>query len=138
MLSIDFWRWFGYKKSKQVYLGTVSGGRLIVMDFIRWGMQNAQPRFRSSSCIMQPSEKLLLDDNDVICGIDHPDARLIEMAPILYVFAKIQCDMPLDKKESQIVEKYYNDNTTNLRVDRITKMGKAIINYILGKNPQPY
>lgn len=40
------WQWFGSLKMKEVYLATYERGRQIVMDFDRWGMGNAQPRFQ--------------------------------------------------------------------------------------------
>lgn len=39
------WGWFGNTAYQGVYLATRRWGRHIVMDFMRWGMQNAQPVF---------------------------------------------------------------------------------------------
>lgn len=41
------WQWFGNTEGRQVYLATVKYGRRFVMQFRRWGMQAAQPMFRS-------------------------------------------------------------------------------------------
>lgn len=40
------WRWFGNTTVHDVYLSTVDRGRRYVMDFVRWGMGSAQPRFQ--------------------------------------------------------------------------------------------
>lgn len=40
------WQWFGNTKMNEVYLATVDGGQQFVMDFVRWGMRGAQPRFQ--------------------------------------------------------------------------------------------
>lgn len=40
------WQWFGNTSMHDVYLSTVHGGRNYVMDFARWGMSGAQPRFQ--------------------------------------------------------------------------------------------
>lgn len=40
------WQWFGNTKMHEVYLATPDRGRLLVMDFARWGMGGAQPRFQ--------------------------------------------------------------------------------------------
>jgi hypothetical protein len=40
------WQWFGNTKMNEVYLATVDGGHQYVMDFVRWGMRSAQPRFQ--------------------------------------------------------------------------------------------
>jgi hypothetical protein len=40
------WQWFGNTKLNEVYLATKDRGRILVMDFVRWGMSGAQPRFQ--------------------------------------------------------------------------------------------
>lgn len=40
------WQWFGNTRMYEVYLATVNHGRVFVMDFARWGMRGAQPRFQ--------------------------------------------------------------------------------------------
>lgn len=40
------WQWFGNTNHHEVYLATVNRGRVFVMDFVRWGMSGAQPRFQ--------------------------------------------------------------------------------------------
>ncbi|SDX52653.1 hypothetical protein SAMN05216215_10128 [Saccharopolyspora shandongensis] len=39
------WGWFGNTDVRHIYLSTKYWGRQIVMDFARWGMQSARPRF---------------------------------------------------------------------------------------------
>ncbi|MBY5917310.1 hypothetical protein HFO77_23230 [Rhizobium leguminosarum] len=40
------WAWFGNASSNSIYLATTHSGRRYVMDFVRWGMRGAQPRFQ--------------------------------------------------------------------------------------------
>lgn len=94
------WAWFGSKEG--VYLATTHSGRRYVMDFVRKGMNGAQPRFQPSSGFMVNSDELLMfqvgdqnirgikaakDDGSVyrydVRGIDCADARLIAAAPDL-------------------------------------------------------
>lgn len=94
------WHWSGNTKSRQVYLSRwVKGmGRVTVMAFSRWGMQDAQPQF-----IDNPADPFFVEDastkpvyevapaarsgsdpkvyrHDLI-GIRHPDAEAIAAAP---------------------------------------------------------
>ena len=77
------WQWFK-RADGAVYLATPDRGHLIVMDFIRFGMQQGQARFavwegeerERMGGIMKPTEKL--DVNE------HPDARLVAAAPEMY------------------------------------------------------
>lgn len=81
------WGWFNYGDGR-IYLATPDRGRLIVMDFVRFGMQHAQPRFatwkgderENMGGIMTPANSL-----DVA---HHPDARLIAAAPELLAVCK--------------------------------------------------
>lgn len=88
------WRWEINLKSRQLQL---CGGRplfdLTVMDFRRWGMGGAQPRF----LVPHPSGGMLLHEAHEFAkavpgrehhahwfqAIDHPDADLIAAAPEL-------------------------------------------------------
>jgi hypothetical protein len=65
---------------------------LIVIDFVRWGMSNAAPRFNterpgSGLNIMERADRFGLivpgreHHAEWFKAIDHPDARLIEAAP---------------------------------------------------------
>lgn len=90
------WAWYGNTKTQTCYLATVGGGRVFVMQFDRWGMQNAQPTFQwpvghadgSGTGVMYPMSKLPEDagpDFEVsyrrdFVGIKHPDASLIVAA----------------------------------------------------------
>lgn len=76
------WGWFGYGgKTRELYLATLSRGRLLIMDFVRWGTQRAQPRFRGPDNIMVEASATLKythEDSTQIVGIDNPDAEFIE------------------------------------------------------------
>lgn len=80
------WFWDVHKSGKYVCLES-TGSRYIVMDFVRYGMSGAAPRFRDEDCIMRRADELAksypgkehhigFDD-----FIDHPDAELIAHAP---------------------------------------------------------
>lgn len=76
------WMW-RVNGSGHVYLRTIDRGGLYIMDFVRRGMQGAQPRFAVWKG----------DDRERLGGImmaasefdfrNHPDARLIAAAPDL-------------------------------------------------------
>lgn len=102
------WGWFGNAGSNSVYLATVHGGRRFVMDFTRWGMRGAQPRFQPGHGIMVDAKDLLqfeVGDRSVVGvdaarkdtsvyrldvrGIDCADARLIAAAPDLLAMLKV-------------------------------------------------
>jgi hypothetical protein len=73
------WAWFGDLASHRIYLATVKGGRRFIMDFRRWGMSGAQPRFQVSG-IMRAAKELATREAPYrgdIAEIDHPDARFI-------------------------------------------------------------
>ncbi len=74
------WEWNGNTASHSVYLYSRVGPRYIVMDFVRWGMSGAQPRFRCEGLMekvagfLKPrAEHHPHFDMDV----DHPDAQFI-------------------------------------------------------------
>lgn len=88
------WQWFGNTKHSEVYLATVHGGRVFVMDFVRWGMCGAQPRFqvgiegREGSGFMRTLAELTAGGGDLgvryevpyrkqFVGIGHPAARFL-------------------------------------------------------------
>lgn len=80
------WKWFGYanrsRKTGGFYLATAHGGRRYIMDFVRSGFRDAQPRFQP-----EPHRGMLLASelaeyeveyrND-ITRIAAPDAVFIE------------------------------------------------------------
>jgi hypothetical protein len=90
------WRWELNRKGKRVQLcGGVPRFDLTVMDFIRWGMGGAQPRFleawkSNSMMLLENAPKFGKDvpgrehHSDWFQTIDHPDAHLIAAAPDLY------------------------------------------------------
>lgn len=95
-LEAGRWFWDGHSNYKRLHLTTETGGRIYVMDFKRWGMDGAQPRFQTGrgeekhgwvAGVMQPASEMLIhevDYRDDIQGVDHPVARLLEAAPELY------------------------------------------------------
>lgn len=73
------WSW--RKMGDSLALTTDGRGCIIVMDFVRQGVRGAQPRFG-----IRRSEKDrggLLAPADKIDLASHPDARLIESAPVM-------------------------------------------------------
>ena len=87
------WRWVINLRGHGVELE--SRGGLTVMDFVRFGMSNAAPRFRCATTGNMEHAKLLAR---VVPGrehhaawhqtIEHPDARLIASAPQLLAALK--------------------------------------------------
>lgn len=94
------WGWFGSAK-RGMYLATVNRGRTFVMDFVRQGMEGAQPRFQRRNVMEKAAELAVFEVaphvvgvteakreggvyRDDIIAIDHPDARLIAAAPDLF------------------------------------------------------
>ena len=72
--------WYWQVNKHSIRLMTPKNGNCVVMDFVRQGMQGAQPRFsdrgdRPLGGIMHPASEIDLDKN--------PDARLIAMSPRL-------------------------------------------------------
>lgn len=76
------WTWEVNLKSKGVYL---CGSGKYVMDFVRWGMGGAQPRFRNSENLMVEADEL----SQIVPGrehheswhrtLEHPDATFIAL-----------------------------------------------------------
>lgn len=91
------WYWDINRRNRTIRLW--GGNRLVVMDFSRWGMQAAQPRFSD-----RPDEKhggIMWNAEDFDAGVvdgyksisDHPDARLIAQAPNLLFSCRWLRDM---------------------------------------------
>lgn len=77
------WDWFSYSDGR-VYLATPNNGRLIVMDFVRKGMNYAQPRF----AVWKDGERanmggIMVPADGLIDVAKHPDARLMAASPDL-------------------------------------------------------
>jgi len=81
------WQWYGNTKMHSVYLATVHGGRVFVLDFERWGMRGAQPRFQMDRRMVELGElakqehpfgpKFEVPYRRDFHGIGHPDAEHI-------------------------------------------------------------
>lgn len=72
--------WYWRKMGNHLSLVAAHSGTLIVMDFVRKGMNGAEPRF----AIRRDSMGGLMVNSSQLCemlDIDHPDARLISLAP---------------------------------------------------------
>ena len=72
--------WYWHDSGYRIALMTPKNGHCVVMDFVRKGMQGAQPRFSNRGDaplggVMIEADKLDLDH--------HPDAMLITQAPNL-------------------------------------------------------
>ena len=86
------WRFEVNEKSKSLHLCGARHFDLTVMDFVRWGMGGAQPRFRDDVDNLNIMRKVTeftapLEGREHHSSwfkvIDHPDARLMESAPEL-------------------------------------------------------
>lgn len=101
------WHWFGNTATRHLGLGywRPGWGRCTIMDFTRWGMQGAQPRFSDENAFMSDAaDKAVWEVNrkarhatdpslyrhDVV-GIRHPDAVFIEhsRADVLALLAEV-------------------------------------------------
>jgi len=102
------WFWTGNTAYQRIFLARrVAGlGLVSVMDFKRWGMQGAQPRFLTDGWLMRPANDLAVwevnrkatDPNDPslyrhdIVGIRCPVPILREDVPALVAFARAVLD----------------------------------------------
>lgn len=82
------WYWEVNPQSKSFSLRAPQKGGTIVMDFTRYGMQSAQPRFRVGNILHDAAELTVVDpERDHHKNwhrlLEHPDARLIAAAPDL-------------------------------------------------------
>ena len=111
------WRWEFNAKHKTVDL---VGGRpmfdLTVMDFARWGMSHAVPRFRDTAVDGMNLMDRLCDKPEWIAPepgrehhkrwhqlVTHPDASLIAAAPdLLESLVDLVCLYPLDSTDAII------------------------------------
>ncbi len=77
------WKWMK-RGNGEVFLGTPDRGLLVVMDFVRAGMNGAQPRF--AAWTGQDRGRMggvMKKADDIYYLEDYPDARLIVAAPDL-------------------------------------------------------
>ena len=74
------WQWDVNKKCRTVHLGN---HKWVVMDFVRWGMNSAQPRF-SYEGLLEKSSDLAIERKAHHVGFDmdivNPDAQFIAQA----------------------------------------------------------
>lgn len=83
------WEWFedGYGRRR---LQTPDRGRLVVMDFVRSGMQGAAPRFAEMDDDQPRGRR-----GGIMRAVDpwtHPDGKLIAAAPDLIAACKLALD----------------------------------------------
>lgn len=91
------WRWEVSTDNHLVYLQGTRPPRLYVMDFVRWGMRGAAPRFQvrkdGFGGVMVRVDELAVQRQSHHVGwnqwINHPDALLIAAAPELLDACKV-------------------------------------------------
>lgn len=111
------WGWFGNLKAFSLYLATPKRGRKVVMNFVRWGMANAQPSFRNDErCVMREATTYAeVDHNKDILGLNHADARFIaesrEWVPILL--------SDIDDLRAELAEKELENKALMVRVSEL-------------------
>ena len=74
------WDWYAYPDGA-LHLGTPHSGHLIVMDFVRRGMQGALPRFAEWNGDERGRFGGIMRSATAEMMAAHPDARLIKYAP---------------------------------------------------------
>ncbi|WP_063748905.1 hypothetical protein [Streptomyces sp. NRRL B-24484] len=74
------WRWRGDTAARHLRLQTPHRGGLTIMDFIRWGMNGARPRFARGGLMYPADEMATYDYRKNVVGIDNPDAAFIAHA----------------------------------------------------------
>ncbi len=78
------WYWTLDESNKHVTLFNI--GSMVVMDFVRWGMNSCVPRFRIKGLMVKASEISQEipgreHHSNWAKSINHPDAQAIERAP---------------------------------------------------------
>lgn len=73
------WQWFT-NEAGQTYLGTPHSGRLVVMDFVRLGMNLAEPRFAVWDGEERGRMGGIMKRATVLDLATHPDAAMIVKA----------------------------------------------------------
>ena len=88
------WAWFGNTKVHSLYLATVRGGRVYVMQFARWGMGSAAPRFQVDHRMVRADTLVKYEQpyRKDVAGINHADADLIANAPADIAFLLAEVD----------------------------------------------
>ena len=77
------WSWRGNSDCKVLYLMSDTGRRPLVMDFVRWGTQGAQPRFQQDELMIRASELMsprAQHHSTFDLDVNHPDAEFIVAA----------------------------------------------------------
>lgn len=125
------WEWYGNTKMHEVYLATVHGGRVFVMDFARWGMGGAQPRFQIDGLMVRLGElgesehplgpKFEVSYRRQFAGIGHPDAEHIAANDPTTTLALIARIRKLEAKLTEVADEMAlssenPDDTADIRV----------------------
>lgn len=82
------WRWNINLDAKEIKLEAKDGPRQYVIDFVRWGMNGAQPRFQINGLMQDAQDCAVVVEGrehhaSWFQTLDHPDANLIARAPEL-------------------------------------------------------
>ncbi|MBX9877657.1 MAG: hypothetical protein K2Y22_04295 [Candidatus Obscuribacterales bacterium] len=136
------WAWFGNTSVQQAYLATTHSGRIYVMQFRRWGTQDAMPVFQDfDSQTMRPMTDYVVHEvsggrcigkgkskKDCNCyrkdfrKINHPDAEFI---------AHARTDIPalLDEIERLRKENHVKDSALILAARRFMEFKNLMPDY---------
>lgn len=82
------WRWRGNTEARHLRLQSPHGGGMTVMDFVRWGMQGAQPRFGIDYIMHNAADLVEYEvaawSKDIyrkdVSDVLHPDAQFLAHA----------------------------------------------------------
>lgn len=105
--------WYWHTDSEgRVSLRTPDRGNLVVMDFVRRGMNAAQPRFAHWRDMEKGAERERFG-GILEAGIDHSDAVLIATAPDLFLAARLARDVVREDR------RVFYDSHVNLATGRV-------------------
>jgi hypothetical protein len=79
------WQWYGNTKQCEIYLATTHSGRRFVMDFVRWGMGGAQPRFQVTVDGNEAGGGIMRSIRDLAEGDENAKGRLPLLGPLFEV-----------------------------------------------------
>lgn len=134
------WEWCGNTDTHDIHLATVTGGRVFVLGFRRWGMQQAGPEFQGPVKMLPAHEIVKYQVAPVVGsanrgdkrlyradfrGLDHPDASFIEHSreDIPRLLADLrQCHKLMRDARDALIEYEPNDVMTEVLTKHLAQV----------------